>query len=276
LIPVTRRVAKQEGIAKAAINGLIDSSINREELEYYGLYPVLTEGTEIRGLKIKDGNATIDFNSKLLEYSDKTAEKNIFSSIVYTLTEFKTVKNVKILIDGAEKSRMKYGTDLSVNLNRTNVLINSSNLALEKGMGKVDIYLLKNTENQYSYTLPVSVEYAENTNGSVPKKIIEYLAKGSKVKELYSLLPQKTRLLDSNIDGKLITLDFNSSIKDYGGGNTKEEGLMKQILYSMKQVEGIEKVKIMIEGKEDSLPEGTDISSEIALPVEINNNIDKN
>jgi len=45
---------------------------------------------------------------------------------------------------------------------------------------------------------------------------------------------------------------------------------LKQILYSMKQLKNIEKIRILIEGKKDHLPEGTDISGEMLLPVEIN------
>ena len=37
LVPVTRKVMKQEGLAKAAISGLVDEAITREQLVYYGL-----------------------------------------------------------------------------------------------------------------------------------------------------------------------------------------------------------------------------------------------
>jgi germination protein M len=38
----------------------------------------------------------------------------------------------------------------------------------------------------------------------------------------------------------------------------------------MKQIEGVEKVKIIIEGKEGKLPEGTDISRGIPILNKIN------
>ncbi|MCX8129386.1 MAG: GerMN domain-containing protein [Clostridia bacterium] len=270
LVPVTRRATKQEGIAKAAVCGLIDSSINREELEYFGLYPTLPAGTEVRGLSIKDSTATIDFNSLILDYESKAEERNIISSVVYTLTEFKTVKNVKMLVNGALKEKLKFGSDISGMLNRENVLVNTEKIHLTKGMVKSDIYFLMDSEAMLSYTLPVSVEYPETSDDAKPSKIIELLAKGPENKELYSEIPRKTRLLGSHREGKVLQLDFDKEIKSYGGGNAREKGILNQILYSMKQIDDIEKVKIIIEGKEGSLPEGTEISRGISIPAEIN------
>ena len=36
LVPVTRKVKKEEGLEKAEINGLVDQELNREQLAYYG------------------------------------------------------------------------------------------------------------------------------------------------------------------------------------------------------------------------------------------------
>ena len=60
LIPMTRWVDKQPGIARAALDGLTDSAITREELRYYGIYPVLPVNTEVLGINIKDGIAIVD------------------------------------------------------------------------------------------------------------------------------------------------------------------------------------------------------------------------
>ena len=36
-----KKCSKQEGLAKAAVNGLVNEACDREQLDYYGLYPVL-------------------------------------------------------------------------------------------------------------------------------------------------------------------------------------------------------------------------------------------
>lgn len=275
IIPVTRRVIKQEGIARAAINGIIDNAINREELEYYGLYPVLPAETQVLGLNIKEGTAIIDFNKKLLDYEDEVAERNIISSIVYTLTEFRTIDNVKILVNGHTMGKLEFNADISGTLNRENVLINSDRVNLKNGFGKADVYVFKNVNDKEAYILPVSVEISKTEVKKLPDKVISLLARKYGSDGLYSEVPDEAKLLASSIKGSTLILDFDEAITGYGGGATREEGIFKQILYSAKQIKGIDKVRILINGKTAELPEGTDISKEIPLPAVINDVIDK-
>lgn len=128
IMPVSREIPRQEGIARAAVSGLIDSPLCREELDYYKLYPVLPAGTEILGLTIRDGIATIDFNDNILNYNSIRDEINIFSSIVYTLTEFDTIDNVIIWVNGYQDIDLKFDSDISGHLNRENIMINGDKL----------------------------------------------------------------------------------------------------------------------------------------------------
>lgn len=270
VIPVTRKLAKQVGIARAAVNCLVDNVSNKSEMEPYGLYPVLPDGTEIKGLNIKEGTATIDFNDKLFDNDGKTAERNVISSIVYTLTNFNTVKNVKILINGRNGGKLKYGTDISGILNRENVLINSSKANLTKSLTKLDAYLFKTVDDKHFYIIPVSSEFNNLKNEDIPEKLVELASKEYGEKGLYTELPAGVKLLGHSINGDILTLNFNDKIRSYGGGTAREDGILKQILYSAKQVEGIKRVKILIDGKTGNLPEGTDISKELPVPVSIN------
>lgn len=269
LIPLTRKIVKEEGIAKAALRSMVDSDLNNDAIKPFGLYTVLPEGTAILGMNIKEGTAIIDFNDRLLDYKDKISENNIIGGIVYCLTEFKTVNGVKILIDGKGKNKLKYGTDISGVLNRENVLVNSAKANLAEKVKKVDIYLYKYINEKYEYILPVSIEYIGVPEEKLAGEIIRMLASKSGNEKLYSQLPSKVELLESRIEDNVLVLDFNKEIKNYGG-NAREAGILNQIMYTMKQIEGIDRVKILIEGKKDNLPEGTDVSREILIPAEIN------
>lgn len=88
-------------------------SFDTEETAYYGVYPVIPENTEILGIDIRNGTAVIDFSRHLLNYGTAWSERNIIAAIVYTLTEFETVDDVRILINGYSPGVLKYGTDLS-------------------------------------------------------------------------------------------------------------------------------------------------------------------
>lgn len=272
VIPVSKKIVKQEGIARATVNALIDDSIKREEMEYYGLYPVLPEGTEILGLNIKEGTAIIDFNSKLLDYSNKAAERSIITSLVYTLTQFGTVDRVRILINGESQEVLRYGTDISEPLSRDNVLINCENVNIKTGSKKVDGYFLKSVDTGYVYALPVST-VIEGEEPDIPTEIISFLSSDDGGESFFSEIPQGVELLDSSIENGVLTLDFSSEFLN-DTGSVNGDGILKQLMYSMKQVEGVNKLKILVNGEEIETAEGIDISGELALPASINDVMD--
>jgi germination protein M len=157
LIPMTRWIQFQQGIGRAAVSLCIDSAIAREEVAYYGVYPVIPVNTEILGIDIREGIATIDFNRHLLNYTDAAAERNIIASIVYMLTEFKTISKVRILINGYQQEILKYGTNVSKALGREDISINVDAPLIDAGSGKVDVFLFKKANEGFTYLVPVSV-----------------------------------------------------------------------------------------------------------------------
>ncbi len=269
LIPVTRDIPEEEGIAKAAIRSMIDNDENRESLMTLGLYPVLPKGTEILGINIKDGMAVVDFNNNLLNYKTELEERSIVAGIVYSLSEFKTITKVKILINGYEKGKLKFTSNISGTLDRNNILINSEKLNPGSKVMKLDLYLFKLINDEHDFLVPVSMEYIGVDKDELPEAIVRGLSKKPSDERLFTQMPENTELVDWSIKDKMITLDFSKEIKNYGG-NAREEGLVKQILYTMKQVNGAEKVRILIEGKKDHLPEGTEISEGLTIPSGIN------
>lgn len=273
LVPMTRWIQPQQGIARASISLIADSAVAREEVAYYGVYPVLPENTELLGIDIRDGIATIDFSRQLLNYGNELSERNIVASLVYTLTEFETIDKVRILINGYSPGILKFGTDLSEVLGRENVMINADPSDLSAGVSKIDVFLLKQANIGFTYPVPVSVinMYAENqTPELLVKQLLYTEAEGSLVSEV----PDGAFLIDSITTNGIITLNFNKDFVNYGG-TTTEEGILKQLAYTLRQCEGIRKIKIVVEGREIELPEGTDISSGIAIPVTINDVMDR-
>ena len=124
---VTRIVPKTESVARAALEGLIKGPTQEEKdrglssviategvvKEYKEKAPKLFQGgdpldikgdrVEILGLRIENGVAYIDFSKEVLIYGTITAScgGNAFiSSVENTLTQFSSVKEVKISIEG--------------------------------------------------------------------------------------------------------------------------------------------------------------------------------
>lgn len=268
LIPVTRWIQLQQGIARAALSLTIDSAVNREELAYYGVYPVLPEGTGILGIDIRDGVATVDFDRHVLNYGSAAAERNIVASIVYTLTGFKTVERVRILINGYEQGVLKFGTDISGTAGREDIAVNADVSAKEDGAYKADIFLFRQANEQFTYLVPVSIADGESA-GDLPGSLVRRLLSENAEGGLYNEMPSGAELLEWNMNEGVLTLNFSKSFTAYGG-NSKEEAILKQLAYTAGQIENIKGLRIMIEGAAAQLPEGTDISDGLSIPVTIN------
>ena len=279
LIPMTRWIQMQQGIARAAVSLCIDSAIAREEVAYYGVYPVIPEDTAILGLSIRDGIAVIDFNKYLLQYNGAGTERNIIASIVYTLTEFKNISGVQILINGYPQGVLKCGTDISQTLKREDVAINTQNEIFENRQGKVDVFLMKKANEGFTYMVPVSAPVVNtgkepDTNSEAARVLLKQLFAKDGENGTFSEMPDNVEILNCSTENGVLTLDFSEGFIKYGG-NEKEESILKQLAYTMRQLEGVKQLKILISGYPAQLPEGTDISSGLAIPATINDVMDR-
>ena len=273
LIPMTRWIQMQQGLARAAVSLGIDSAIAREEVAYYGVYPVIPVDTDILGIDIRDGIATIDFDRHLFNYNSAASERNIIACIVYTLTEFKTISKVRILVNGYPQDILKYGMDISEALDREDITINADASMLKDGSGKMDIFLYKQANEGFTYLVPVSVSDSEYA-GELPEMLVKQLLTKETDGSLYTEMPNRAALLKCILYQGVLTLDFSEGFTDYGG-NATEEGILKQLAYTVRQADGIKIMKILVEGQKAELPEGTDISAGIVIPATINDVMDR-
>ncbi|MBC7345521.1 MAG: GerMN domain-containing protein, partial [Clostridia bacterium] len=98
LVPETRNVKKSSSIARVAMEELIKGPTVES-----GLLPTIPKGSRLRDINIRpDGLARVDFTSELIanHKGGSMAENLTVYSIVNTLCEFPTVKQVQILVDG--------------------------------------------------------------------------------------------------------------------------------------------------------------------------------
>lgn len=274
LIPMTRWIQPQLGIAKAAVSLAIDCPVTREETVYYGVYPVLPEKTEILGIDIKDGTAVIDFNRYLLNYGTAYSERNIIASIVYTLTEFDSIQKVSILINGYPQGVLKYGADLTEPLGREDVMINAEPNLLSTEKKKMDVYFMKQANIGFTYPVPVSLTDSSGGADVIAEALVKKLLSTDPEGGIYSEMPEGAFLISSSINNGVITLNFSEEFLNYSG-TEREEGILKQLAYTLRQCDSIRKIEILVEGRKIELPEGTNISAGLAIPVTINDIMDR-
>ena len=188
IIPVTRWIQPQLGIARAAVSLAIDSPLVREETAYYGVYPVIPEGTEILGIDIRNGTAVIDFSRHLLNYGTAWSERNIIAAIVYTLTEFETVDRVRILINGYTPGVLKYGPICRM---RSAGGSDGQYRDIPVGIGKekLDVYFMKRANDSFVYAVPVSLAVGSGGADMTPDNLLRLLFETRPEGGIYTEIP---------------------------------------------------------------------------------------
>lgn len=117
LVAEKRTITKEEGIARATINALLQGPQNNE------LQGAVPAGTALRDINIKeDGCCIVDFNKSIMENQskDKTGEMLTVAAIVQTLGQFSSIKEVQILVEGRVVETLAGQVDTSVPIQTEN------------------------------------------------------------------------------------------------------------------------------------------------------------
>ena len=176
LVPVTREIPWVEGIGRAAVESLVDSEEIRGELAEKGLKAPLPEGTQVLGMTIRDNLAKVDFNSNFLQTPDLLSERNAINAVVYTLTEFPTVDDVQILVNGKIVEKTPNGNNLKEIFKRQNINLEQP-VATSPDLVPVTLYFKGASLNgNFSYFVPVTRMVPQSEN--LIKTALEELIKG--------------------------------------------------------------------------------------------------
>lgn len=115
-----RNIPKTESIARQTIEELINGPQDPD------LLPTIPSGTILEDINIRDGLCTVDFSSELCDnYSGGLQDEELtVYSIVNTLTQFSTINEVRIWVDGQEIESIAGHVDVSEAIARNEELIN--------------------------------------------------------------------------------------------------------------------------------------------------------
>jgi len=75
--------------------------------------------------------------------------------------------------------------------------------------------------------------------------------KSEAAKGLFTEIPAGTKVRKAFIEGDTAYVDFSKKLGEYGGGSARVQGLIMQIVYTMTEMPGINKVGIMVDGKSE-------------------------
>ena len=100
LVPVLRDIPKTATVGAAAMHALLDGP-NEDELGGRpAMYTAVPDGTSLLGLTVDSGIATVNLSKEFQSGGDSTSVLGRLAQVVFTLTQFPTVRFVHFQIDG--------------------------------------------------------------------------------------------------------------------------------------------------------------------------------
>lgn len=168
VVPVNTKIPWEEGIAKATLRSMVVGSEAEKRIAQSGLHGALPEGTEIRGMSIKDGLCTVDFSKNILNTSSLEQEENMISAITYTLTEFPTIDRVELQVEGQILAALPKGYAIDTAFERENINLYGS----AGGVNYTVYYKAPDTEVAGNY-IPItfSADKVDNPAVTVVEKL---------------------------------------------------------------------------------------------------------
>lgn len=100
LVAVLRVVPESQAVARAAILELLSGLEGRETWDGAGLSSAIPAGTDLLGLSIEDGIATVDLSDEFESGGGSASAMMRLAQVTYTLTQFPTVERVSFKING--------------------------------------------------------------------------------------------------------------------------------------------------------------------------------
>lgn len=261
LVPVTRTIKAEEGVAKATVNLMVKSVFNDMEAARMGLRTVIPEGTKV-DLDISGGLARIDLSEEALLCADAAAESNMVSAIVQTLTDFPTVDRVRFLIGGKEVKELPYGT--SLNNEFTRGAINPESGAPEDSKNAVTLYFLNDTPS-----VIVPVTRAVYGNADLQTAVLELVKGPSGASPLEGALPSDCGLIGVELKNGVAKINFTESFIRVAEQSDGGRMAMKALVLTCKSFDNVKDVQILVEGQPYDPGEGT-----LTMPTFVNSAAD--
>jgi len=248
LVPVTRQIAKTDGIAKATLNLMVKSSENDMQAARLGLRTVIPEGTTF-DIDIADGRANVSMSKEALGCMSAAEEAQMVDAVVNTMTCFSTVEEVTLEFDGQKRSKLTYGTDVSGVFTGGNVNLETVE-TFSADAGMVQLYFPSQTGR-----LLVPVTRMVYSDADVSTAVLE-LAKGPRDDSgLERAMPEGSGIKKVTMKDGVVTVDltreFSQAMEATDGGRQA----IRALLFTCSQFPGVKKVDVLIEGEKPALPE---------------------
>ncbi len=227
-------------------------TINSQKSNYIrdGFKPIIPKDTKVLDLKLDSEILTINFSKEFLNVSKENEDKMI-EALIYSLTEIKEIKKIKILVENNNFTTLPNSNKKLPEYLDKNYGINKIyNLDSLKETSKTTIYYLSKNKDYYYY-VPVT----KVSNEKLER--VEIIIKELKSTPIYhtnliSYLASSTSMTNYELLESTISLSFNN----YLIANLKDDAVLEEVKYSialsLRDTYGINKVIFNIPDMENT------------------------
>ncbi|MCQ6266488.1 GerMN domain-containing protein [Fictibacillus sp. WQ 8-8] len=238
-----------------------------------GFQAVLPPDTQVLDVVVgKDGTATANFSKEFKDYRGQD-EQRLLQSITFTLTQFHSIKNVKIQIDGKNQDVMPVNhTPINDGVSRADgINIENGNVVDMTGSDTATLYFVAENGTQ-EYYVPVTRRVVKNDSDKITAAIQELIQGPGEQSRLLTGFRNDVKLLDAPVVKKgVATLNFNKAILDNKSENTIDDAVLKSIVLSLTELNDVKKVAIHVNGKTKLKSEdGKSITAPVSRPAIVN------
>ncbi|OIJ10324.1 sporulation protein [Anaerobacillus arseniciselenatis] len=268
--PQAITLPKEEGVAKQAVEYLVkDGPVT--QLLPNGFQAVLPPGTEVLGVNVAEGVAVVDFSEEFKEYHPDE-ELKILQAITWTLTQFDSVDEIKVRINGYDQEMMPAnGTPIGDGFSR----LNGINMETDKVVDLVNsksvtlYFLAQNGQNYYYVPVTRRVNSSEDQLTAV---VSQLLAGPSSFSNLLTDFRHGVELLDDpRYANGVVTLNFNESLLNHIEGTAISDEVLNLLVLSLTEQPGVDKVAIQVNGDSEVLmASGEFLSEPVSRPLKVN------
>lgn len=204
-------------------------TINSQKSNYIrdGFKPIIPKDTKVLDLKLDNEILTINFSKEFLNVSKENEDKMI-EALIYSLTEIKEIKKIKILVENNNFTTLPNSNKKLPEYLGKNYGINKIySLDSLKETSKTTIYYLSKNKDYYYY-VPVT----KVSNEKLER--VEIIIKELKSTPIYhtnliSYLASSTSMTNYELLESTISLSFNNYII----ANLKDDAVLEEVKYSI-------------------------------------------
>ncbi|WP_456278079.1 GerMN domain-containing protein [Bacillus sp. AK128] len=271
VVPQTFALPKSEGAAQQVLEYLVDGGPVSNMLPD-GFRAVLPPDTQMSTNLLEDGTLVVDFSPEFTQYKAED-ESKILQSITWTLTQFDSVKNVKIKVNGHEQDVMPVNnTPINDGLSRVDgINIDNSEVVDVMKSELMTLYFLSQ-EGDNVYYVPITKRVSEINGDKIAATVNELVEGPSLMSGLLTELNPEAKLLSEPVysDG-VLTLNFNEAIFSNLDKTEISSHVLNSLVLSLTEQEGIESVAIQVNGKSELVTDsGENLTEPVTRPQTVN------